>query len=479
MPIRISDDTRNQVIREWLAGEPRDKIASDTELSAGTITNILRDCRHQLGYPTADALRQLAIDLKRLGISTIDCAIGFRTVNIIKRLGLVEAYEEKSLESFVSDIYNKCKYYGLTPDKLVTLAMQILDLLETIPLSEIPNYVEEKSKDKQKLEEEIKNLLERKLSTQLEYEEALRKKKVTIDMLQEFTHMQDTLIEYNLSIEDTPNLVNAFNNAQQLGYDANAIADKISTIESLEEKEKELKNNLKKSQEELDMLNDVISLLDQDIDKYQRTSDVYYKLKNIGFGLRELIRLNSIIQEIATSNNIDSSMAVQKFFQDIEEKNSLTKTVDELRQDKKRMETLIDSQFSNARIFIESFGQEAKKVIADISHISTQNLQAIQLQTLQTVKEADTIIKSLKTEVKTQFEKIQKLGSCPEFSALLRAAKGDNSVNLEELKYAGIKTIDIIMSRLSDDGDDNNNSSNRGIKESLEHARIRLQSKSS
>src|SRR5215208_3626937 len=407
MPIRISDDTRNQVIREWLAGELRDKIASDTELSAGTITNILRDWRHQLGYPTADALRQLAIDLKRLGISTTDCAIGFRTVNIIKRLGLVEAYEEKGLESFVSDIYNKYKYYGLTPDKLVTLAMQILDLLKSMPLSEIPNYVEEKSKDKQKLEEEIKNLLERKLSTQLEYEEALRKKKVTINMLQEFTHMQDTLIEYNLSIEDTPNLVDALNNAQQLGYDANAIADKISTIESLEEKEKELKNNLVKSQEELDMLKDVISLLDQDIDKFERTSDVYYKLKNIGFGLRELIRLNSIIQEIATSSNIDSSMAVKKFFQDIEEKNALTKTVDELRQDKKRMETLIDSQFSNARIFIESFGQEAKKVIADISHIPTQNLQAIQLQTLQTVKEVDTIIKSLKTKLKHNLKKFK------------------------------------------------------------------------
>jgi hypothetical protein len=58
---------------------------------------------------------------------------------------------------------------------------------------------------------------------------------------------------------------------------------------------------------------------------------------------------------------------------------------------------------------------------------------------------------------------------------LKRAAKGDNSVNLEELKYAGIKTIDIIMSRLSDDDDDNN--SNRGIKESLERARISLQSK--
>jgi hypothetical protein len=138
---------------------------------------------------------------------------------------------------------------------------------------------------------------------------------------------------------------------------------------------------------------------------------------------------------------------------------------------------LIDSQFNNAQIFIESFGQKAKKDIADISYVSTQNLQTIQLQTLQTVKEADTTIKSLNTEVKTQFEEIQKLGSCLEFSALIRAAKGDNSVNFEELKYAGIKTIDIIMSRLSDN--DDNNSSNRGIKESLERARISLQSKSS
>jgi hypothetical protein len=46
-----------------------------------------------------------------------------------------------------------------------------------------------------------------------------------------------------MTSEDIPNLVNALNNAQQLGYDANAIADKISTIESLEEKEKRLKKS--------------------------------------------------------------------------------------------------------------------------------------------------------------------------------------------------------------------------------------------
>jgi hypothetical protein len=107
----------------------------------------------------------------------------------------------------------------------------------------------------------------------------------------------------------------------------------------------------------------------------------------------------------------------------------------------------------------------------------TQNLQAIQLQTLQTVKEeAHTVIKLLNAEVKTQFKEIQTLGSCQEFSALVRAANGDNSVNFEELKRAGIRTMGIIISRLDDE---NNSNSNREAKESLENARISLQSNSS
>src|ERR687889_1311218 len=157
-----------------------------------------------------------------------------------------------------------------------------------------------------------------------------------------------------------PNLVNALDNAQQLGYDAHAIADRISTIESLTEKEKELKNNLIVARDELRMLKHANFLLSQEINKHQSTLAVYDKLHSLGFGLNELKLLNNTIQEIAIANNIDSSIAVKKFFQDIEEKNDLTKTVDELKQEKKRIDTLIDSQFNNAQKFIELVGQEAK-----------------------------------------------------------------------------------------------------------------------
>jgi hypothetical protein len=44
------------------------------------------------------------VDVKGLNVSTIECAIGFRTVNTIKKLGLVAADEGKGLEMFVSDI---------------------------------------------------------------------------------------------------------------------------------------------------------------------------------------------------------------------------------------------------------------------------------------------------------------------------------------------------------------------------------------
>ena len=215
-----------------------------------------------------------------MGISTTECAVGFRTVNTIKKLGLV-GDEEKGLESFVLDIYNKCKYYDLQPGKLVNLAIQILDLLETIPLSQIPNYVEEKSKDKQKLEEEIKRLLESKASAQLECEETLQKKNVTRDILQKFTHTEEMLLEYDLSIEEISNLLNALNNAEQLGYDANAIAEKISTIESLAKKEKELKNNLMVARDELRMFKHATFVLNQEINKHQSTLDVYDKLQSI------------------------------------------------------------------------------------------------------------------------------------------------------------------------------------------------------
>ncbi|HEX2124673.1 MAG TPA: hypothetical protein VHF44_03620 [Nitrososphaeraceae archaeon] len=97
VPIYIKEE----VIRKWLSGEQRDKIASDISISAGTVTNIISEWKEKIGIPTADTLRILATELKRLNINASQCARGFNLLNIINNLG---AQEEVEIESSYSDL---------------------------------------------------------------------------------------------------------------------------------------------------------------------------------------------------------------------------------------------------------------------------------------------------------------------------------------------------------------------------------------
>ena len=65
------------------------------------------------------------------------------------------------------------------------MSQQIVALGETIPFSQIPEYMQQKIEEKQRLEQEIKTLRETKLSAQNECDEALRRSCITIDTLHE------------------------------------------------------------------------------------------------------------------------------------------------------------------------------------------------------------------------------------------------------------------------------------------------------
>ena len=66
--------------------------------------------------------------------------------------------KENGFESYILEIYNRCKDLGLTPENI---AFHLRDLLEfstsgVIPFSQIPNYLKQKTGEKEKLEQEIK-----------------------------------------------------------------------------------------------------------------------------------------------------------------------------------------------------------------------------------------------------------------------------------------------------------------------------------
>ena len=110
---QVPTHIKEEVIRKWLSGEQRDKIASDISMGAGTVTNIISEWKEEIGIPTADTLRVLATELKRLNINASQCAKGFRLLNILSTLGVKE---EANIESFLTQIYNLCVSKNIAPE---------------------------------------------------------------------------------------------------------------------------------------------------------------------------------------------------------------------------------------------------------------------------------------------------------------------------------------------------------------------------
>ena len=89
MGIHISENTRQTVIRLWLEGKSRKHIALISGVSEGTVSNIIAEWRQKLGDGDAEALRELAINMKRIGIDAVQCAQGYRISSITKKLGIM------------------------------------------------------------------------------------------------------------------------------------------------------------------------------------------------------------------------------------------------------------------------------------------------------------------------------------------------------------------------------------------------------
>jgi hypothetical protein len=82
---RVPLTIRRQVIKQWLDGHSRDKIAKDSDIGAGTVTAIIKQCsqeKREQYFDDADLefdlIRELAVTLKREGLAVNSFASAFR-----------------------------------------------------------------------------------------------------------------------------------------------------------------------------------------------------------------------------------------------------------------------------------------------------------------------------------------------------------------------------------------------------------------
>jgi hypothetical protein len=66
---------------------------------------------------------------------------------------------EDTFESFILEVYNRCKDIGISPENISSYLADLLELSKTTPFSKIPDYVKEKNYEKLKLEEEMEKLV--------------------------------------------------------------------------------------------------------------------------------------------------------------------------------------------------------------------------------------------------------------------------------------------------------------------------------
>jgi hypothetical protein len=224
MPAAIDEQIKQKVIQEWFSGFPRDKIAAENNLGAGTVSSIIAHYKAGLEELDFDSIRQLAIEARQHDLNLSELASNFRLHNFIKNSGAAE----DEIESFIDNINSG----DVSPEKAVEYVNHLFAVSseQSIPLDQVPNYIKQKLEEKQKIDDQIK-----------EADAILQSKNVSIEAIDEHIHLKEELKKYRLSTKDIHRLVNLLLAAKEYRYSPAKIVSKLRNIKRLENKENKQK----------------------------------------------------------------------------------------------------------------------------------------------------------------------------------------------------------------------------------------------
>ena len=151
MPAPVDDRVKGQVIQDWSAGKSSDEIATKKGIGAGSVSNIINEFKCGLENYDYISIRELAVQIKKEGITFPQLALMYRRHNYIKKLGA----NEEQIESLIANLLDGAR--SLPEEKIVDLMNQVYEISksESIPLTEVPQYVNQSLEKKKRLEDEI------------------------------------------------------------------------------------------------------------------------------------------------------------------------------------------------------------------------------------------------------------------------------------------------------------------------------------
>ncbi len=312
MSTRISESMRNMAIKECLKGN-RDKIAVQTGLSGGTVSNIIRAWRDRLGNYEIEEIREFSVMCRKAGITPSQCVPAFRAFELQRKMG----FDEDDLQFFIRRFYSSFREFGLKEDRVTFLVADLMKLSETVPIDLLQGYIEEIKKEKERLEKAFEMLRADIMTMQNGLTTLRNEYNAVLSEIMLTRSLKEELGKHRMDLYIISKLVQTIQHISDMDFDANQIISRVSTIEAMEKKQAELQADILEQEKQAIQLQKTINLLLNSVNSHRQLLTVYQQLQSMQLGLRELDLLFKTITEISLENGFSSALAVTKFIDDV------------------------------------------------------------------------------------------------------------------------------------------------------------------
>jgi len=267
MPAPLSTETIAAIIISFLEGLTRDAIADKLGISQGSVSNVLQNLKNTICEPTFNILKELGKYLQKNHIEFDDAIIGFHVKSLLKKLGI----DVEKIKDFVEGFYDACIQNGVQPTVAITIVKRIIDIEKDaqIPFEELPQKyqnilgqiktaedtlatlnetIAKTKKDKTAM---VKELNEKITQLEQRYENLCQKYHVSVQKLNFYTGIFESLTKKNIPIEDTEKFAQMMANAQNLGYDEKIIISQIQASKTHHDELKKIQEMIQHLQVQL------------------------------------------------------------------------------------------------------------------------------------------------------------------------------------------------------------------------------------
>ena len=165
---KIPRNIKVKVIRQWLDGLTRERIAKKEDIGTGTVTAIINEARKEEEYNDIDLLREVAVRLKEEGIGLPVLASAIK----LKRIMEENDINEDQIEPIIQEFATYCLRYKIPYDTIIKIGREALYLEQKfgVPIEKIPEYITHGKETVDSLEDQRQEILRQKQQAREELE---------------------------------------------------------------------------------------------------------------------------------------------------------------------------------------------------------------------------------------------------------------------------------------------------------------------